>query len=150
MPYDVSVERIVPLPRAKVFAILYDFGGLKKILPDGIVSCDCVGEGVGAIRTIKFANFDGTLVERLEIAYPDSVIAYSIIANDALPVEHYCAVATLADAANGTAITYGSNWMPKGASRGEVQDLLKGFYSAVLDYMEGISIAVQADSIDKN
>lgn len=53
MGYDARVERNMSLPRAKIFASLMDFGGIKKFMPDDIASCECVGQGVGAVRTIK-------------------------------------------------------------------------------------------------
>lgn len=145
MTYKAMVKRTLPLSRARVFAILNDFGGLHRILPSGVASCECVGEGVGAVRTITFVDFAGTLVERLDVAHAQSVFAYSIIANDALPVENYCAVVTLTDDGNHTAVTYGSNWFPKGATEKAVRSMLEGFYNGVLDYMEGLATADPGD-----
>ncbi len=73
------------------------------------------------------------------------IFGYSIIANDALPVENYCAVVTLTDGGNHTAVTYGSNWFPKGATEKAVRSMLEGFYNGVLDYMEGLATADPGD-----
>ena len=82
MNYDALVERNISIPRAKVFAMLTDFGGVKKILPDAIGTCDCVGDGVGAQRTLTLADAEGRIVERMEIAHDNAVFAYSILEND--------------------------------------------------------------------
>lgn len=133
MPYDALVERTIAKPRAKIFAALCDFGGVKKILPDAIKSCDLVGEGVGSVRTIVLAD-GGRVTERLEIAHDQSVFAYSILENNALPLEHYCAVVILADTANGgTSVSYGSNWTPTGTNEEELRGSLEGLYNAILD-----------------
>lgn len=136
MTYDALVERKLSLPRSEIFAMLTDFGGIGQLLPDTVASCECVGEGVGALRTIALAE-GGTVVERMDVAHDDTVFAYSIISNDALPIENYCAVVTLEDVPGGTAVRYGSNWNPTGdAEDEEVRGLLEGLYGAILDAME--------------
>lgn len=133
MPYDALVERIIEKPRSEIFAALYDFGGVGKLVPDAVAECDCIGEGVGAQRTLKLAD-GGCIVERLDVAHDDSVFAYSVIENNALPVEHYCAVVTLEDTSNGaTAVTWGSNWTPVGVPDEEVAAALEGLYNLLLD-----------------
>ena len=132
MPYDALVEKEINVPRATVYAALTDFGGVKKVLPDAVASCDLVGEGIGSERTIVLAD-GGRVVERLEVAHPDTVFAYSILENNALPVENYCAVVTLSDTANGTLVSWGSNWKPAGAEEDEVRSALEGLYTALID-----------------
>ena len=137
MAYDALVERNISTSRSEVFASLYDFGGIKKILPDAIGSCESIGEGVGAVRTIVLADGSGTVVERMDIAHDESVFGYSIIENDALPVENYVAIVTLADTKDGgTHISWGSNWSATGgAPEEEVQGALEGLYAAIIDGM---------------
>ncbi|MEQ8659713.1 MAG: SRPBCC family protein [Gammaproteobacteria bacterium] len=132
MAYDALVERKLSMPRAQVFAALYDFGGVKNILPDAISQCDCTGEGVGAMRYITLAD-GGKVSERMDVAHDDTVFAYSILENTALPLEHYCAVVTLSDVEGGTLVSYGSNWTPKGAEEDDVRAALEGLYNAILD-----------------
>ena len=133
MAYDALVERNLALPRAKIFAALMDFGGVKKLLPEAVASCELMGSGVGAVRTIKLAA-GGGVSERLEVAHDNSVFAYSIIANDALPVDNYFACVTLTDnGAGGTNVAWGSNWKPKGAPESEIRGMLEGLYGALLD-----------------
>ena len=134
MAYDALVERKLDLPRSKVFAAFYDFGGVDKLLPEMIGSCDCIGAGVGALRTIKMADGSGTVVERMEIAHEESVFAYTITANDALPMENYCATVMLSDTGDGgTNVSYGSNWDPKGIEEDEMRTMLEDLYGAILD-----------------
>ena len=132
MAYNVMVEREVAIPRSAVFATLMDFGGIKSILPEMIAKCDCVGNGVGAMRSIELAD-GGKVVERLEVSYDEKVFAYSITENDALPLQNYFAVVTLADAGSGTKISYGSNWIPNGASSSEIVEMLEGLYNSIID-----------------
>ena len=99
MPYDALVERNIAVPRGKVFAAFYDFGGLTRLVPDAVSSCECIGEGVGSQRSISLAD-GGTVVERMDVAHDEKVFAYSILENDAIPVDNYCAVITLEDTAD--------------------------------------------------
>jgi Polyketide cyclase / dehydrase and lipid transport len=134
MAYGVLVDRTVPVSRAKVFACLMDFGGVGKLLPDAVESCELKGSGVGATRTIKLKGTPGTIVERLECAYEQQVFSYSIVAECPLPLDHYHAVVTLADAPNGGCrIAWGSNWVAKGAPEAEVKTMLTGLYNGLID-----------------
>ena len=134
MPYDALVERNVDVPRSKVFAAFYDFGGISKLVPDAIASCDIMGEGVGCQRSIVLSD-GGKVVERMDVAHNESVFAYSILENDAIPVDNYCAVVTLEDTADGgTSISYGSNWLPRDPDQeDELQELFAGLYNALID-----------------
>lgn len=136
--YDVLVEKTLDLPRKKVFDALVNFGGLEKILPDMIASCTVAGDGIGALRTIKMKD-GGTVIERLEVAYDDSVFAYTITFNDALPFENYCAVVTLEDNGDKTIARWGSNWDAKGATEAEIRELLGGLYATLLDGLHKIA-----------
>ena len=103
------------------------------ILPEAIKTCTLVGSGVGSVRNIVLAD-GGTVSERLEMAHNQSVFAYSITANTALPVENYFACVTLADGANGsTDVVWASNWTAKGATEAEIKPMLEGLYTALLD-----------------
>ena len=136
MAYDALVERVVAVPRSKVYEMVTDFGGVKKLLPDAVASCELTGEGIGCLRTIKLAD-GGGVVERLEVAHDDAIFAYSILENDALPVSDYFACVTLADAGDGkTHISWGSNWSPAGAPEDEVRTALEGLYTALIDGIE--------------
>lgn len=130
--YKVLVERTLDLPRRKVFDILVQFGGLEKLLPDMIDSLELTGSGLGALRTVKLKG-GGTVIERLDAAFDERLFAYTITFNDKMPFENYCAVVTLEDAGNKTVARWGSNWDAKGASEGEIKEMLTALYGNLLD-----------------
>jgi hypothetical protein len=134
MAYGALVERTVPVPRATIYALLADFGGIGKLMGDAVESCELEGSGVGAIRRVRARGVAGEMVERLEAALPGQLISYSIVEECALPLDHYCAVVTLADApGGGCAISWGSNWVAKGAPEDSVRRMLTGLYNSIID-----------------
>src|SRR5262245_15045113 len=137
MGYGALVERTVPVPRARIYALLADFGGIGKLMGETVEACDCTGSGVGAVRRVRVRGVAGELVERLEAALPDQLISYSIIEDCSLPIDKYCAVVTLADAPGGKcAIRWGSNWVAKGAPEDSVRRMLTGLYDSIIDALE--------------
>ena len=134
MAYGALVERTVPVPRATIYALLADFGGIGKLMGDAVESCELEGSGVGAVRRVRARGVAGEMVERLEAALPGQLISYSIVAECSLPLDHYCAVVTLADApGGGCAISWGSNWVAKGAPEESVRRMLTGLYNSIID-----------------
>jgi hypothetical protein len=136
--YKVLVEKTLDMPRKKVFDALVAFGGLDKLMPDMVGSLKVTGSGIGALRTVVLKD-GGTIVERLDVAHDNSVFAYTITENDALPLKNYCAVVTLADAGNKTTARWGSNWEANGASDDEIKTMLSGLYATLLDGLHKIA-----------
>ena len=136
--YKALVEKTVDLPRKKLFDALMNFGGLETLMADMVASCEVTGSGIGASRDIKMKD-GGRIVERLDVAYDDTVFGYSITYNDAMPFENYCAVVTLEDSGDKTIARWGSNWNAKGATDGEVKESLEGLYTTLLDSMHKIA-----------
>ena len=68
MAYNVEVKKNMALSRAKVFAALTDFGGVAKILPDAIKSCELVGSGIGSVRNIVLTDGGKALFSTIEYA----------------------------------------------------------------------------------
>ncbi len=130
--YKVLVEKVLDMPRKKVFDILVQFGGLEKILPDMIESLELTGSGLGALRTVKIKG-GGTVIERLDAAFDQRLFAYTITFNDIMPFENYCAVVTLEDAGDKTLARWGSNWDAKGTSEEEIKGMLTTLYGTLLD-----------------
>jgi len=130
--YKVLVEKVLDMPRKKVFDILVQFGGLEKILPDMIESLELTGSGLGALRTVKIKG-GGTVIERLDAAFDQRLFAYTITFNDIMPFENYCAVVTLEDAGDKTLARWGSNWDAKGSSEEEIKGMLTTLYGNLLD-----------------
>ena len=136
--YKALVEKTVDLPRKKLFDALMNFGGLETLMADMVASCEVTGSGIGASRDIKMKD-GGRIVERLDVAYDDTVFGYSITYNDAMPFVNYCAVVTLEDSGDKTIARWGSNWNAKGATDGEVKESLEGLYTTLLDSMHKIA-----------
>lgn len=135
MAYSVLVEKTIPVSRQWVYAALVDdFGGLKKLLPEDVDSCTVQGSGVGALRTVKLKGAEGLLQERLDAAFDGRLMSYTLTVNPVLPVESYHAVVELHDAANGACtVRWGSNWIAKGAPEAEVKPMLAGLYNKLID-----------------
>ncbi|MEX2206328.1 MAG: SRPBCC family protein [Myxococcota bacterium] len=135
MAYGALVERTVPVSRARLYSLLVDeFGAIGKLMGDAVESCTLEGDGIGAVRHVRARGVPGVLSERLDTAYDGRVFSYSLVAESSLPLEHYVAVVTLADAPNGgCAIAWGSNWLPKGAPADQVRAMLTGLYNGIID-----------------
>jgi hypothetical protein len=134
MAYGALVERTVPVSRAKIYALLVDFGGIGKLMGDSVESCTLEGSGIGALRRVKAKGVAGEMVERLDAALEGRLMSYSIVAPCSLPLEYYQAVVTLDDApGGGCAIQWGSNWVAKGAPEDSVRRMLTGLYNRIID-----------------
>ncbi|MGR8947916.1 MAG: SRPBCC family protein [Gammaproteobacteria bacterium] len=138
MPYKANYETHLKSSRQKVFAALMDFGGLKPLLPEGaVISVDCEGTGIGAVRTIQLgeaSGFPGQVIERLDVAYDERVFGYSIMGTPSLPIDDYVAVVELSDAPDGGChAKWCSNWVTTGdLSDQEMATNLAGLYEAIL------------------
>lgn len=135
MAYTVLVEKTIPVSRQRVYAALVDdFGGLARVLPDDIERCTVQGSGVGALRTVKLKGAEGLLEERLDAAFDGRLMSYTLTANPVLPLEKYHAVVELYDAPNGACtVRWGSNWVAKGAPEAEVKPMIVGLYNKLID-----------------
>lgn len=135
MAYAALVERTIPVSRAKIYSLLVDeFGAIDKLMGDAVESCKVEGNGVGMVRHVRAKGVAGVLSERLDTAYDGRVFSYSLVGESSLPLEYYVAVVTLADAPNGgCAISWGSNWAPKGAPVESVRKMLTGLYESLID-----------------
>lgn len=134
MPYAVLVERTIPVPRARVFAELMDFGGVGKLSPEGVDGVECEGMGLGAVRTVRIKGLPTPVQERLDVACENRVFAYSIINETALPLTRYIAVVELDDApGGGCRVRWGSNWIAKDRPVEAVQKMLTQLYGTLID-----------------
>lgn len=134
MAYAAHVEKTVPLPRARVYECLTDFGGIDRIAPDAVESVTMEGEGIGSVRTLQLKGAPGVVRERLETAFDGRLMSYSIVENAVLPVDHYHAVVTLTDApGGGCTVGWGSHWVARGAPAAEVKAMLEGLYGNLIE-----------------
>jgi hypothetical protein len=135
MPYAALVEKTVPVSRAKLYSLLVDdFGEIQKVMGDAVESCKLEGRGIGSIRRVRARGMPGEMAERLDAAFDGRLMSYSIVAPTSLPLEYYNAVVILEDAPNGACkISWGSNWLPKGAPEDSVRRMLTGLYSNLIE-----------------
>jgi polyketide cyclase/dehydrase/lipid transport protein len=134
MPYKALVEKTVPVPRQKIWKLLADFGGIGKLMGPAVESCVLEGQGVGAIRRVKVKGSPDTLAERLDALVDGQLLSYSLVSPSSLPLEYYNAVVTLKDAPNGgCTISWGSNWVAKGAPEDAVRQMLGGMYGGIIE-----------------
>jgi hypothetical protein len=74
---------------APLWKLLADFNGLPALLPDLVKTSVTTGEGVGAVRTLTFAD-GGSARENLIAFHPDQFRqAYAMENPDDFPWEHY-------------------------------------------------------------
>ena len=133
MAYTVSVQREIDLPQKFVFDALNDFCGIKKLLPNMIDTVECSGSGIGMLRNITLQG-GGRVIERLEISRGDDLFGYSIIENDALPLQDYFAFVELKTTqGKKTEITYQSNFKATGDSSEEMTGAITQLYNSIID-----------------
>ncbi len=133
MGYTVSVERQVDLSSKFVFDALNDFCGINRLLPDMIESVDCSGSGIGMTRRITLQG-GGQVVERLEVSRENDLFGYSILENDALPIDDYFAFVSLEPLSNAkTKVVYQSNFKATGENPHEMTVMITQLYNSIID-----------------
>ena len=134
MGYAAFVEKTIPVPRAKVFAALMDFGAIARLVPDAIETCRVEGSGVGALRHFTLKGDPQEITERLECAYDDSVFSYSVVTPNSLALDYYHAVVILSDAPQGAChVAWGSNWISRVTPAADMQVSLAELYLGLID-----------------
>lgn len=125
---SVKVTDRIEAKADAVWALLRDFGGIKKFSP-AIESCTLTGEGVGAIRTITMPG-GLELQERLE-AFDDSgrTLQYAIIGENPLPFTDYLSTIRISEDGNATAIEWSSTFEPKGIPAEQAGQMVEGIYT---------------------
>lgn len=131
----VEVKRRLDAPAAMVFADVSDFGNLARL--DIVATCTVNGHGVGAIRTVTFADAAlGRVVERLEAYDPvGRTFSYSIINDDcALPVSDYLAtVRVIEDGEHGCVLSWGSEFQLQHMQEADAKVMFEEFYTKAIE-----------------
>lgn len=130
----VKVRDAIDAPADVVFRDVSDFGNLDRL--EIVESCTVEGDGVGAIRTVVFADPSlGHVVERLEAWDPKQrTLSYSILNEDcALPVRSYLATVRVYETGpSACMLEWGSSFEPL-AAEAELRPMFEGFYSAAIE-----------------
>lgn len=92
----IRIEREIQATASRAWALVSDFGGLVRWNPH-ITDCAIEGQGVGAIRTVRYQ--DGLVVrERLAMLDGDARrLTYDFLSGAALPVTHFGGGITIAE-----------------------------------------------------
>ncbi|MDD4869931.1 MAG: SRPBCC family protein [Kiritimatiellae bacterium] len=87
-PISLSTSRVYQVAASNVWAVVGDFGSIKRIEGQGI-NIEISGTGTGMTRTAVFTN-GFHLIERMEALDNENMtIAYSIVNDPALPYTNY-------------------------------------------------------------
>lgn len=132
---SVVVQKEIPVPAAKVWALLADFGDIGW---SGMNNVEVEGEGVGMIRRIIVGE-GKEAVERLEARDPEAMtFTYSIVSGNPLPIENIqgSPKVSAVDDSN-CRLSWTITGSEAGISEQEAETMLSGFYSGLLETISG-------------
>lgn len=131
----VQVRRRLEAPADTVFTDVSDFGNLDRL--DVVAACTVEGNGVGAVRTVTFADPTlGRVVERLEAYDPIArTFSYNIINEDCvLPVANYLAtVRVIEDGPSACLLEWGSDFELRDMEESGARLMFEGFYTQAIE-----------------
>jgi hypothetical protein len=128
---EVLVTEDLPVPAAKVWELVRDFGGIRKWLGGMVQGLELEGEGVGAIRTITLPG-DTKLYEQLKaLDEEERSFTYAIIRESPLPVADYLAKLKLVETgADSCRIEWSSTFEPVGIPDSDAKPMIEGIYTS--------------------
>ncbi|MEM8499734.1 MAG: SRPBCC family protein [Pseudomonadota bacterium] len=131
---SVEATHTFDLPIDEVWSYLGDFGNTSKWSGSPKEACVQEGDGIGALRTLTFA--DGTIiVDRLE-EQTDYSYTYSVVSGP-LPIESYRAtmsVSSLDDSR--TEFTWQGKFKAKGITDEQCIEFFRGVYAQGIEMMK--------------
>jgi len=125
---SVNKQAKINASAAKVWAIVGQFDTLGQWLPP-VASCDTVGTGIGAVRTITMQ--DGASVQERLDAHDDKqrTQTYSMIDTGPLPlVDYQSTIAVNAEPDGQSTMTWSSTFGVSGAPETEVAEMVESLY----------------------
>ena len=128
---EVLVTDELDVSAGEAWAVVRDFGGIRKWVGDMVQGLELEGEGVGAIRTISLPG-NLQLQEQLK-AHDDDArsFSYAIIGNSPLPVDDYLATFKLVETGDHACrIEWSSTFEPRGISDAEAKPMIEGIYTS--------------------
>lgn len=133
-PWRVAVTHaIFATEPAPIWQVISKFDALPALMPELIESGSCVGEGVGAKRTL---NLVGGLIAREElIAFHPEQFRYSYAMTDTagMPWEHYfCTVQLQALGAGQTHLMSTGYFQPREGQEAAVREMLSKIYEGLI------------------
>jgi hypothetical protein len=111
-----------------------DFGGLAVKIPDQLTSCDLVGHGVGAVRTLTLKN-GKTARETLISLHPELFrLAYAMQDPSPFPwTRYFCTQQLQALGAGQTHFLIAGFYHPAGGDPAAVKTILEGVYRGLFE-----------------
>ena len=128
---EVRVTEELPVPAAKVWDLVRDFGGIRAWLGDMVQGLELEGEGIGTIRTITLPG--NTLLHEQLTAHDDAArsFSYAIVRESPLPIRDYLATFTLVEmGADACRIEWSSTFEPVGISEADARPMIEGIYTS--------------------
>lgn len=135
----VHVKDSFDAPADKVWAVVGDFGGVGKWAGDMVKSCECEGEGIGAVRTLALAQGNPLRERLVQFDAADRSFSYAIVGASDLPVDYYVgSVKIRADGANRSTIDWVGTFDAKGAPEAVAQEIVKGIYTGAIAAIKSV------------
>ena len=128
----VNMQTRLPVSADQLWRTIGGFNALPAWHP-AIATSEASGEDKGATRTLGLAG-GGSIVERLEDAYPKRrSYRYSILSGP-LPVADYLSELHVIDNGDGSStVEWSSEFQPKGTSENDAVSTMRGVYQAGRD-----------------
>lgn len=131
----VHVTDTVDASADTVWKMLYDFGGLEKLLPDMIETCKVEGTGLGATRDIVLKDGGSAFETMSRLDEAGKEFDYTLD-RSTLPLENYVATVKVSDAGGKAQVDWSSVFDGVGMSEEESVEFATGLYQTILDALK--------------
>jgi carbon monoxide dehydrogenase subunit G len=124
---SVKVTERIAASADRVWELFADFGGLQRFSA-GIESVTVVGEGVGAVRTVKLPG-GMTLRERLESFDPAArTLQYAIVGEHPMPFTGYLSTVRVRSDGGAAQIEWSGEFTPKPGMQDQAAQIVESVY----------------------
>ncbi len=128
----VHVTDTVSAPADTVWQMLYDFGGLEKLLPDMIESCVVEGTGLGATRDVVLKDGGSAFETMSKLDEAGKCFDYTLD-RSTLPLENYVATVKVRELDAGSCqIDWSSVFDGVGMTEEESVEFATGLYQTII------------------
>jgi hypothetical protein len=132
----VHVTDTISAPADTVWQMLYDFGGLDKLLPDMIESCVVEGTGLGATRDVVLKDGGSAFETMSKLDEAGKCFDYTLD-RSTLPLENYVAtVKVTALDGGGCQIDWSSVFDGVGMTEEESVEFATGLYQTIINALK--------------
>lgn len=132
---DVTVQRELPVPADKAWALISDFGDISWA--PGMDKVEVTGEGPGMIRAIHMPGDTPPIEERLEsLDHDNRVMEYTIPKGMPMPLTGYRATAKVVPLDDDSCrVDWSCRAQEVGVSPQEAEAMAAGVYNQLLDWI---------------